>query len=97
RKYECDRREYLGKDVLKDTGSAVVWWLAKHDDQVKQAVDEIGPLAQLSSAANDRDVPERYRHMVPYPPPEAPATDRPHGADRMYEHVAASGSGIPRD
>lgn len=99
RKYECDRREYLGKDVLKDTGSAVVWWLAKHDDQVKQAVDEIGPLAQLSSAANDRDVPERYRHMVPYPQPEPePANAGLGDPDRVNgQSAAADGFGVFRD
>ncbi|MCH6159158.1 hypothetical protein [Streptomyces marispadix] len=93
RKYECDRREYLGKDVLKDTGSAVVWWLAKHDDQVRQAVDEIGPLAQLSSAANDRDVPARYRHMVPYPDPESQAGPSAYGV--QYENIAGNGAGAP--
>ncbi|MFH9107084.1 hypothetical protein ACH4LN_12050 [Streptomyces albus] len=69
RKAECDKRAYLGDDVLKDTGSAVVWWLAKNDDQIKRAVDDIGVLAQLSSAANNEDVPELFRHMVPYPVP----------------------------
>lgn len=74
REYECDRREYLGKDVLKDTGTALVWWLTKHEDQLKQAVEEIGPLAQLSSAANNRDIPEQFVHMAPHPKP-VPETD----------------------
>jgi hypothetical protein len=97
RKYECDRRDYLGKDVLKNTGSAVVWWLAKNDDKVRQAVDEIGPLAQLSSAANDQDVPERYLHMVPYPQP-VPETDPDVSPpDHAHEHSTANGFDIPRD
>lgn len=65
RKYEQSKREYLGEDVLKDTGSAVVWWLAKNDDQVDKAVNDLGLLAQLTSAANDSDVPERLQHLVP--------------------------------
>ncbi|WP_432590019.1 hypothetical protein ABVG11_34720 [Streptomyces sp. HD1123-B1] len=70
RKYEQSRRAYLGGDVLQDTGSAVVWWLARNDDQVEKAVKDIGLLAQLSSAANNKDVPEQFQHMVPYPVPE---------------------------
>ncbi|WP_326809157.1 MULTISPECIES: hypothetical protein [unclassified Streptomyces] len=70
RKHECDKRAYLGEDVLKNTGSAVVWWLARNEDQIKRAVDDIGVLAQLSSAANNDDVPERFQHMVPFPVPQ---------------------------
>ncbi|MET9291871.1 hypothetical protein [Streptomyces sp. NPDC003077] len=65
RKYELNKRAYLGGDVLKDTGSAVVWWLAKNDNQVKGAVDNIGVLAQLSAAANNADVAEPFRHLAP--------------------------------
>ncbi|RLL65774.1 hypothetical protein [Streptomyces sp. Z26] len=67
RKYECDRRTYLGADVLKNTGSAVVWWLTKNDDEVKKTVDDIGMLAQLTAAANNEEVPELFEHMAPYP------------------------------
>ncbi|WP_063795976.1 hypothetical protein [Peterkaempfera griseoplana] len=67
RKYEQDRREYLGDDVLKDTGSAVVWWLSKNDDHVEKTVKDIGLLAQLSSAAQNEEVPEQFRHLVPQP------------------------------
>ncbi|NEW72630.1 hypothetical protein G4H13_20025 [Streptomyces rapamycinicus] len=67
RKYEQSKREYLGDDVLKDTGSAVVWWLAKNDDQVHKAVEDLGLLAQLTSAANDTDVPERLLHLLSPP------------------------------
>ncbi|MEU3355460.1 hypothetical protein [Streptomyces sp. NPDC037389] len=70
RKYEQSKRAYLGGDVLKNTGSAVVWWLAKNDDKIDKAVADLGLLAQLSSAANDQDVPERFRHLVPHPVPE---------------------------
>ncbi|WP_063771957.1 hypothetical protein [Kitasatospora mediocidica] len=69
RTYERSRREYLGEDVLKDTGSAVVWWLARNEDRVDKTVEDLGLLAQLSSAANNMDVPAQYRHMVPQPVP----------------------------
>ncbi|MEU9042562.1 MULTISPECIES: hypothetical protein [unclassified Kitasatospora] len=65
RRYEQSKRAYLGDDVLKSPGSAVVWWLARHDEQVREAVDMIGPLAQLSAVANDEAVSELYEHLVP--------------------------------
>ncbi|MEU4886306.1 MULTISPECIES: hypothetical protein [Streptomyces] len=71
RTYEQSRREYLGKDVLQNTGSAVVWWLTRNDDQVEKTVGDIGLLAQLSSAANNEDVPDRYRPLVPHLAPPA--------------------------
>lgn len=57
---ERDRRAYLAEDVLKNTGSAVVWWLAhkKGDIDLRDAVDLIGALRQLSAAANDTGVPQ---------------------------------------
>ncbi|MGW5673991.1 hypothetical protein ACWEV4_02690 [Streptomyces sp. NPDC003860] len=63
RRLERDQREYLGDDVLRTPGSAVVWWLARHDDEVERAVEMIGPLACLSAAANDQEVPEAFRHL----------------------------------
>ncbi|WP_405558519.1 hypothetical protein [Streptomyces sp. NBC_01171] len=72
RKYEQSKRAYLSEDVLKDTGSAVVWWLARNDDQVDKAVADLGLLAQLTSAANDTDVPVRLRDFIPRPHGEAP-------------------------
>ncbi|QHC27151.1 hypothetical protein GR130_25645 [Streptomyces sp. GS7] len=75
RKYEQSKREYLGQDVLKDTGSAVVWWLAKNDDEVEKTVADLGLLAQLASAANDTDVPERLRGFLPGPHGEQPIPD----------------------
>ncbi|MFC9623754.1 hypothetical protein ACFTXM_28430 [Streptomyces sp. NPDC056930] len=67
RKYEQSKRKYLSEDVLKDTGSAVVWWLAKNDEQVERTVEDLGMLARLTSAANDTDVPERLRDLIPQP------------------------------
>ncbi|MGW7521265.1 hypothetical protein ACWGJ2_37385 [Streptomyces sp. NPDC054796] len=94
RKYECNRREYLSKDVLKDTGSAVVWWLSKNDDHIKKTVDDIGVLAQLSSAANNDGVPEEFQHMVPYPyPPPEPVAARPGGQEGVFTTTAPYGNG----
>ncbi|RCG33145.1 hypothetical protein DQ384_01515 [Sphaerisporangium album] len=80
RKHEQSKRDYLGEDVLKDPGSAVVWYLARNDDQVERAVKDIGLLAQLSSAANNADVPERFQHLVPFPVP-VPAGSAAHAGD----------------
>ncbi|MFG2228086.1 hypothetical protein [Streptomyces sp. NPDC048644] len=64
RQYERNKRAYLGDEVLRTPGSAVVWWLARHDDEVEKAVEMIGPLAQISAAANDAEVPEPFRRWV---------------------------------
>ncbi|MFE2040022.1 hypothetical protein ACFXAZ_03660 [Streptomyces sp. NPDC059477] len=64
RQHERNKRRYLGDDVLKSAGSAVVWWLARHENEIEKAVDMIGPLAQISAAANDEEVPELFRHLL---------------------------------
>lgn len=77
RHHERAKRAYLGDDVLKNTGSAVVWWLAhaKDDIDVRGTVDLIGTLRQLSAAANNSEVPELALPPVaeltaaPEPPP----------------------------
>ncbi|MEU2953539.1 hypothetical protein [Streptomyces xanthochromogenes] len=72
RNHERNKRDYLGGDVLKDTGSAVVWWLARNEDRVEETVDRIGVLARLTAAANNDEVAPEFRHLVPPPvlPPE---------------------------
>ncbi|MER7209057.1 hypothetical protein [Streptosporangium sp. NPDC000239] len=67
RRYERSRREYLGGDVLKDTGSAVVWWLAKNDDQVQKTVEDIELLARLTSAANNENLSQLFQHLASSP------------------------------
>ncbi|MEY2226489.1 hypothetical protein [Streptomyces sp. BF23-19] len=64
RHHERNKRRYLGDDVLKSAGSAVVWWLARHENEIEKAVDMIGPLAQIAAAANDEEVPELFRHLL---------------------------------
>jgi hypothetical protein len=68
RHQERSRRRYLGDDVLKSAGSAVVWWLTRHEDEIEKAVDMIGPLARIAAAANNEEVPELFRHLVAPPP-----------------------------
>ena len=65
RDHERNKRAYLADEVLRDTGSAVVWWLARHDDEVERAAELIGTLAQLSAAANGTEIAEQFRHLVP--------------------------------
>lgn len=77
RRYEQNKRDYLGDDVLTSTGSAVVWWLAKNDDHVEKTVKDIGLLARLSSAANNTEVAEPFRHLVPEAFP-LPTPEQPH-------------------
>jgi hypothetical protein len=62
---ECDKREYLTQDVLKSTGSALVWWLSRNESNVTGAVDLIGTMARLSAAAKNEDVPDLFRHLLP--------------------------------
>jgi hypothetical protein len=64
RKYERNMRSYLRNEVLGDTGSTVVWWLARDPKQVQETVALIGPLAQLSAAANNRDVDPIFRQLT---------------------------------
>ncbi|KOU52881.1 hypothetical protein [Streptomyces sp. WM6378] len=74
RSHERNKRDYLGGDVLKDTGSAVVWWLSRNEDRIEETVDRIGVLARLTAAANNDEVAPEFRHLVP-PPPVPPQQD----------------------
>ena len=65
RHHERRKRAYLGEDVLKSTGSAVVWWLAQQDNDVEGTVRLMGDLARLTAAANDAGVPELFQHLLP--------------------------------
>ncbi|GAA2114913.1 hypothetical protein [Streptomyces synnematoformans] len=71
RNYERNKRMYLSDDVLKDPGSAVVWWLARNDEHVEETVERIGLLAQLSAAANNSEVAPPFRDLLYAPEPEA--------------------------
>ncbi|MCX5375857.1 hypothetical protein [Streptomyces sp. NBC_00091] len=73
RQYERSKRKYLADEILQSPGSAVVWWLARHDEDIERAVDLLGPLAQLSAASNNTEVVELFRHLVDGPPEPGPA------------------------
>lgn len=60
RQYERNKRVYLGEEVLQSPGSTLVWWLSRHDEEIERAVELIGPLAQLSAAANDTEAPKLF-------------------------------------
>jgi hypothetical protein len=55
RRQEQSRRRYLGEDVLKNSGSAVVWWLARNDSQPDKVAESIDALTRLANAANNAD------------------------------------------
>ncbi len=61
------KRRYLADDVLKDTGSTVVWWLARNDHQVERTIGDLHQLARLSAAANNRDLPEWFHRLDRFP------------------------------
>lgn len=74
RDLERSKREYLGDDVLRDPGRAVVWWLSRDFDGIDDAARRIGLLAKLSAAANGEAIPDLYRNLAdddidrrPYP------------------------------
>jgi hypothetical protein len=60
RERERNKRAYLANDVLKDTGSAVVWWLARADSNIDLSgtADIVAALARLCAVANNRELPE---------------------------------------
>ncbi|HEX4704960.1 MAG TPA: hypothetical protein VH352_22720 [Pseudonocardiaceae bacterium] len=95
RDLERDKRAYLGDDVLKTPGSAVVWWLARQENaiDVQGTVDLIGAFAQLSAVANDTPVPEQYR-----PPSSTDIADGPTDtttAERVRELMDTAGMNLP--
>ncbi|MGW6014480.1 hypothetical protein [Streptomyces sp. NPDC055210] len=93
RNYERSKRAYLGDDVLKDPGTAVVWWLSRNDQQVEGAVDRIGLLAQLSAAANNENVAPVFEHLVS--PPVAPYAEADGGPHAPPGWQWTPGSGTP--
>jgi hypothetical protein len=64
RAFERSVRAYLTTEVLVNPGSAVVWWLSRHIDQVEETARLIGPLTQLTVAASNTTSPEALQRMV---------------------------------
>jgi hypothetical protein len=90
RKWEQSRRAYLGEDVLRTPGSAVVWWLARNDERIDKTVADIGLLAELASAAHDQPVPTDFHRFVPglIPPPTACESEHVRTAPRTPDERA---------
>jgi hypothetical protein len=61
RSREESRRRYLAQEVLRTPGSAVVWWLARHEDDVAQAVANLQSLGTLSAVVNNEPLPAWFR------------------------------------
>jgi len=94
RQHERNKRRYIGDDVLQSAGSAVVWWLARHENEIEKAVDMIGPLAQIAAAANDEEVPELFRHLLV--PPVGARSEAALG-DPLWGGDGPSGGGLDRE
>jgi hypothetical protein len=90
RRYECDRRLYLTEDVLRSTGSALVWWLSRNESNITGAVDLIGTMARLTAAAKDEDVPELFRHLLPPSILAAAEAEKP-----RFTTIGSDGAGQP--
>jgi hypothetical protein len=74
RQEQVSKRRYLHTDVLKDSGSAIVWWLAKHEDEPDDVAGKIGVLSQLARVANNEPAPDsRPPEALPAPLPLRPA------------------------
>jgi hypothetical protein len=60
RELEQSTRAYLTENVLTDPGRAVVWWLARHPDQVCEAAALLPTFAELTAAVTDTEIAPRY-------------------------------------
>ena len=90
RGFERHMRGYLKDEVLGSPGSAVVWWLARHLDDVEGTVRLIGPLTQLTAAAHDAPARELLGDLVPRQEPRQvgqPATPALDAGQGGAEHV----------
>jgi hypothetical protein len=87
RRFECDKREYLGADVLSSTGSALVWWLSRNEENVLGAADLIGTMARLSAAARNEEIAELFRHLIPADLLPAP--------EPRFAPLGSDGAGLP--
>lgn len=97
RRFECDKRDYLTEDVLRSTGSALVWWLSRNEGDVKQAAELIGTMARLSAAARDEDVSALFRHLLsPDLLPPDSSRFAPVGSDGAGQPFGIGFAGGPR-
>ncbi|MGX7824429.1 hypothetical protein ACTG9Q_04990 [Actinokineospora sp. 24-640] len=64
RELEQAARAYLAEEVLRDPGQAVVWWLARHPEQVREAAELLPTFAQLSAAAHGTEIAAHYAERL---------------------------------
>ncbi|WP_436491910.1 hypothetical protein [Actinokineospora sp. HUAS TT18] len=60
RELEQSTRAYLAENVFTDPGSAMVWWLSRHPDQIREAAALLPTFAELTAAVNDTEVSPKY-------------------------------------
>lgn len=85
RSREMLARDFVGREVLSDPGTAVKWWFGRHLDQAdapKTAVRDIADLRRLTAAAHNKDTPVwdsgEPPALPPAPlPPPLPVTPGP--------------------
>jgi SOS response regulatory protein OraA/RecX len=53
RAHEKEVRRYLGEDALASPGTALVWWLARHEDDIRGGVERIPDLTRISAVVRD--------------------------------------------
>lgn len=73
---------YLSDEALQTTGSSLLWWLARHTDNVEGAVERINRLDRLSAVAQGRPDPGPASRPDPSPvsvSAERGAPDSPYG------------------
>lgn len=91
---ERTMRAYLRDEVLDTPGSAVVWWLARHPEQVEDTAKLIGPLSRLSAAVHGAPMRELGGDLFPHQvgSPDTPALDaaplRPATADALADELS---------
>jgi hypothetical protein len=89
--YERSKRTYLQSEALKDPGTALTWWMSRserNDKEIEGVVELIGPLAQLSAAANNTEVSPLHRHLVP----SAPGAENGHATELPLWESANGGT-----
>ncbi len=89
RDYERSFREYLGDDVLISRWQALIWWMARHVDNIDAAAALIPQLSKLSAFSQDRDVPHHETSGV-QDVHEGPA-DAADGAEPHPDHKEPPG------
>ncbi|MCO1657350.1 hypothetical protein [Pseudonocardia humida] len=99
RAHEKEIRRYLGEDALASSGTALVWWLARHEDDIRGAVERIPDLTRISAVAqglpaepmlDDEWTAERQEHDGTVPDQGARGTTEPANDEHWYNPAEPS-------